>query len=41
MKADRALAAIPIMAVTAYAATGDEERIRRPARRPMCPSRSR
>ena len=28
MKADRALAGIPIMAVTAYAATGDEERIR-------------
>jgi two-component system cell cycle response regulator DivK len=28
MKADPALAAIPIMAVTAYAARGDEERIR-------------
>ena len=28
MKADEALAAIPIMAVTAYAAKGDEERIR-------------
>ena len=28
MKADPALAAIPIMAVTAYAAKGDEERIR-------------
>jgi two-component system cell cycle response regulator DivK len=28
MKADEGLAAIPIMAVTAYAAKGDEERIR-------------
>jgi two-component system, cell cycle response regulator DivK len=28
MKADEALKAIPIMAVTAYAAKGDEERIR-------------
>jgi two-component system cell cycle response regulator DivK len=28
MKTDRALRAIPIMAVTAYAAHGDEERIR-------------
>jgi two-component system cell cycle response regulator DivK len=28
LKRDRALAAIPVMAVTAYAAKGDEERIR-------------
>jgi two-component system cell cycle response regulator DivK len=28
MKADAALSSIPIMAVTAYAAKGDEERIR-------------
>ncbi len=28
MRADRRLASVPIMAVTAYSATGDEERIR-------------
>ena len=41
LKDDPTLKSIPVVAVTAFAMKGDEERIREAAARPICRSRSR
>jgi two-component system cell cycle response regulator DivK len=41
MKAEEAFEKVPVLAVTAYAAKGDEERIRDAGAEAMCRSRSR